>query len=451
MRLVRAVVIGAVAAAATLAGPAGAARAEVFNPESFTLSNGMQVVVIPNHRAPIIAHMVWYKVGAADEPEGKSGIAHFLEHLMFKGTKTVPPGQISKIIARNGGNDNAFTSHDYTAYFQRVARDKLELVMKLEADRMTNLTLTDAEVLPERDVVLEERRSRTDNDPAAQLHEAVQAALYLNHPYRIPIIGWKHEIEKLTTKDALSFYWRFYVPNNAILVVAGDVTAAELRPLAEKYYGQIKKGRTIRRRRVGEPPQLAARRVELQSPRVGLARWSRTYLAPGYRTAKDNEAYALQVLAEVFGGSAVSRLYRSLVVDQGIASSVGAWYNPNHLDMGTFDLAVAPRPRIDIADAEKALLAEVDRLLKDGVSEAEIARAKKSLVAGAIYARDSLAAAPNVIGSALTTGSTIKDVEAWPDRINAVTVEQVNAAARSVLVPEQSVTGVLRPQKMVKK
>ena len=178
------------------------------------LSNGMQVVVVTNERAPVVVHMVWYKVGAADEPIGKSGIAHFLEHLMFKGTKSVPPGEFSKIIARNGGMDNAFTSQDYTAYFQKVARNKLELVMRLEADRMTNLTLTDKEVLPERDVILEERRSRTDNDPGAQLYEASRAALFINHPYRFPVIGWKHEIEELTKKDALQFYKKFYNPNN---------------------------------------------------------------------------------------------------------------------------------------------------------------------------------------------------------------------------------------------
>ena len=261
--------IGVVVLAAVLVGSVRDLRAAVFNPKTFMLSNGMQVVVVTNQRAPIVAHMVWYKVGAADEPAGKSGIAHLFEHLMFKGTKSIPPGEFSKIVARNGGTDNAFTSQDYTAYFQKVARDKLELVMKLESDRMTNLTLTDKEVLPERDVVLEERRSRTDNNPGAQLYEASQAALYLNHPYGIPVIGWKHEIAALTTNDALSFYRKYYVPNNAILIVAGDVTVDELRPLAEKYYGKIKRGADIVRKRIAEPPHLAARRVEMENPRVG--------------------------------------------------------------------------------------------------------------------------------------------------------------------------------------
>ena len=323
MQFVQSFAVRVVVLAALLLGSAPDAGAVVFSPKSFMLANGMQVVVVTNRRAPIVAHMVWYKIGAADEPRGKSGIAHFFEHLMFKGTKSYPNGEFSKIVARNGGTENAFTTQDYTAYFQKVARDKLELVMKLEADRMSNLILTDKEVLPERDVVLEERRARTDNNPAAQLYEASQAALFLNHPYKNPVIGWKHEIAALTTKDALDFYRRYYVPNNAILIVAGDITVAELRPLAEKYYGTIARGADIVRNRVSEPPQLAARRVEMKSPRVGQPSWSRYYTAPSYRTAKGTQAYALEVFSDIIGGGTTSRLYRSLVVDQGIAAAAG--------------------------------------------------------------------------------------------------------------------------------
>ena len=445
MQSIQSVAVRVAVLAVLLLGNVRDAGAVVFNPKSFMLSNGMQVVVVTNRRAPIVAHMVWYKVGAADEPMGKSGIAHFFEHLMFKGTKSYPPGEFSKILARNGGTENAFTTQDYTAYFQKVARDKLELVMKLESDRMTNLTLTDKEVLPERDVVLEERRSRTDNNPGALLYEASQAALFLNHPYKIPVIGWKHEIAALTTKDALDFYRRYYVPNNAILIVAGDVTAEELRPLAEKYYGTIARGADVVRKRVTEPPQLAARRVEMESPRVGQPGWSRYYIAPSYRTAKGNQSYALQIFSEIIGGGTTSRLYRSLVVDKGIAASASAWYSPNQLDFGTFGLNVSPRPGTTLAAVEKALLADIDAILKDGVTAAEVARAKKKLVAGAVYARDSLSAAPNIIGGALATGRTIEDIEAWPDRINAVTLDQVNEAARAALVERQSVTNILRP------
>ena len=237
------------------------AEAGVFNPETFTLKNGMQVVVISNHRAPIVRHMVWYKVGAADEPRGKSGIAHFFEHLMFKKTTTLKSGEFSRIIAKNGGRDNAFTSHDYTGYHQSIAVDRLGIVMKLEADRMRGLILEDDQIEPERQVVLEERRSRTDNSPGAKLSEQMSAAMFINYPYHDPVIGWEHEIKALTKADLMKFYDQWYRPNNAILVVAGDITAAQLRPLAEKYYGSLPRGADVKRERTIEPPPNAAIRV----------------------------------------------------------------------------------------------------------------------------------------------------------------------------------------------
>jgi len=420
-------------------------RAKVFEPKTFTLANGLQVVVISNHRAPIVIQMVWYKIGAADESAGKSGIAHFLEHLMFKGTKTVPPGEFSKIVARNGGQDNAFTSQDYTAYFQRVAKNKLDLVMRLEADRMTGLTLTDKEVLPERDVVLEERRSRTDNNPGAQLHEQSQAALYLHHPYGDPVIGWKSEIQNLTTADALAWYRKYYTPNNAVLIIAGDVTIDEIRPMAEKYYGPIPSRAVSPRVRLSEPPHLAARRVVLESPQVRQPSWSRTFIAPSSNTSKNGEAPALQVLAEILGGGPTSRLYRALIVEGKIATSAGAWYSSSALDLGSFGFSASPRPGGKIEIVEAAMAAEIKRLLTGGVTEDEVASAKKSLRAGAIYVRDSLGAGPNIIGRALTTGRSIADVESWPERIGAVTREQVESAARAVLRDKKSVTSVLLP------
>ena len=440
------VVLGMLVVAVTVLGMPATAPAKVFSPETFTLANGLQVVVVTNKRAPIVSHMVWYKVGAADERPGKSGIAHFLEHLMFKGTGTVPPGQFSKIVARNGGNDNAFTTEDYTAYFQRVARDKLDLVMGLEADRMHNLVLTDAVVLPELQVVLEERRSRIDNDPGGQLYEESQAALYLNHPYRIPTIGWKHEIETLTTADALAFYRRYYAPNNAILVVVGDVSAAEVRPLAERYYGPIPRGPDIVRARPSEPPHHATRRVEMKSARVRQPSWSKTWLMPSYRTAKGNDAYALQVLAEVLGGGATARLYRGLVVEKGIAAAANAWYSPIQLDSGAFGVSATPRPGKDVAALEAAVLAEVNRMLTEGVTEDEVAHAKKSMMAAAIYARDSLRSASSALGRALATGQTVDDVENWPDRIGEVTAADVSRVARTFLIDTQSVTSVLLPR-----
>jgi zinc protease len=241
------------------------AQAKVFEPETFTLDNGLEVVVVANRRAPIVTHMLWYKVGAADEPPGKSGIAHFLEHLMFKGTDTLGPGEFSDIIARNGGQENAFTSYDYTGYFQTVAKDRLDIIMKYEADRMTNLTLSDEVVLPERDVVLEERRSRIDREPGAQLGEALRAVLFLHHPYGVPVIGWEEEIRGLTSADAIDFYRRWYAPNNAVLIVAGDVDAEEVRALAETHTGSFPRARCRsvcgRRSRVRMPPGVSSWRM----------------------------------------------------------------------------------------------------------------------------------------------------------------------------------------------
>ena len=430
---------------AAIAFASASSRAAVFNPETFTLDNGMQVVVVSNHRAPVVVHMVWYRVGSADDPVGKSGLAHFLEHLMFKGTKSVPGGAFSKAVARNGGNENAFSSLDFTGYFQKVAKDRLGLVMKLEADRMVNLELTDEVVLPERDVVLEERRARVDNDPGALLSEQVSAAQYLAHPYGVPVIGWAHEIRGLTTEDALAFYRRHYAPNNAILVVAGDITAAALKPLAEKYYGAIPRREIAPRARPQEPPQRAARRVELRDPRVGQPAWNRGYLAPTRSAGATEHAYPLLVLAEILGGGTTSRLYRSLVVEQKVAASAGAWYTDVRLDLGRFGVYATPSPGVDVAAVEAAVDDEIARLLSAGVTADEVARIKQRVNAEATYARDSLHTAARAFGAALTSGLTVEDVEAWPERIEAVTVEQVNAAARAVLRPETSVTSVLLP------
>ncbi len=421
------------------------ANARIFDPETFTLDNGLQVVVVTNRRAPIVTHMVWYNGGAADETAGESGNAHFLEHLMFKGTDKLGPGEFSKIIALNGGSENAFTSYDYTGYYQTVARDRLEIVMEHEADRMANLRLTDEIVLPEREVILEERRSRVDNNPGGKLREMMQATLFLNHPYRIPVIGWEHEIHELSTETALAFYRRWYAPNNAVLIVGGDITAAELRPLAEKYYGAVPAHAVPERKRVTEPPQHAPRRLTLRSPQVSQPGLSISYLAPSYNSAGSEHAYALQILDEILSGGATSRLYRGLVVEQAIAASAGSGYSATAYDLGTFNFHASPRPDGDIAELEAALRAEIARLLDSGVTEAEVDAAKRRLRAGAIFARDSLGTGPNIFGRALTTGRSVAEVEAWPERIGAVTVGQVDAAAREVFVDNRSVTGLLLP------
>ena len=433
----------AVVAALQASSVSSQATAQTFDLEAFTLDNGLQVVVIPNHRAPIVQHMVWYKVGAADEPTGKSGIAHFLEHLMFKGTETKAPGEFRELIARIGGRHNAFTSSDYTAYFQNVARDRLEIVMTHEADRMANLVLSDEEVLPEREVILEERRSRIDNAPQAQLTEMIEAALYMNHPYQRPVIGWEHEMRGLTTEDAMAFYRLWYAPNNAILIVAGDITAEALRPMAEATYGRVPARAVPLRARPLEPKQNAPRRVVLEDARVRQPAVAIHYLAPSFNARERDQAYALQVLNAILGGGPTSRLKRTLAVEQALAARVGSWYRPDSLDSTTFGFYASPRPGVDLALVERALRAQIRRLCDYGVNEAEVAAAKRRLKTSRIYARDQLGTVPRVIGRALTTGRSLVDIQSWPERIEAVTVEQINRVARQVFEPRNSVTGLL--------
>ena len=338
-------------------------RKGVFFPETFTLGNGMQVVVVTNQRVPVITHMVWYKVGAADEMTGKSGIAHFLEHLMFKATDELKPGEFSRIVARNGGRDNAFTSWDYTAYFQNVAADRLELVMRMEADRMANLRLTDETLLPERDVIVEERRQRTENEPGDKLSELVQASLFVHHPYGTPVIGWEHEIRQLTRDDANEFYQRWYAPNNAVLVIAGDVTVDQVKPLAEKYFGPIAPRPVPARQRVEEPPFAAERRVILRDAEVRQPSLRRLYHAPSFNRGETKHAYPLEVLSEIVGGGATSRLYRSLVVEQQLATGAGTGYSPEAFDLSVFGAYVSPNPGVDMDKLEAALIEQLNKVV----------------------------------------------------------------------------------------
>jgi zinc protease len=445
IRALGALALLAFAAIASAApGPAGAETGKgVFQPETFTLANGLQVVVVTNRRAPVVLHMMWYKVGAADEPPGKSGIAHFLEHLMFKGTKALPSGMFSKIVANNGGQENALTSADYTAYYQSVARDRLETVMKIEADRMANLDIAEKEVESERRVILEERRQRTENSPRSILWEQANAALYLNHPYRNPTIGWQHEMEGLTKSDAMDFYRRWYAPNNAVLVVAGDVTAADVRPLAEKYYGAIARRDVPERARPLEPPHRHARRVTYKDARVDQPSWSKFFIAPSYNRGETKHVYALQVLSEILGGGATSRLYQEIVVKQKLAASAGAGYSGSSFDYSNFYLYASPRTGIEIDQIEKAVEAAIAELLEKGVTVDEVARAKQVMIDRAAFAHDNLRTGAMSFGVALATGRTVADVEAWPDRIGKVTAEDVIAAARHVLKDTGSVTALL--------
>lgn len=419
---------------------------------SFTLDNGMQVVVIPDHRAPIVTHMVWYKVGSADEPPGKSGIAHFFEHLMFKGTTNHKAGEFGQKVAEIGGSENAFTSYDYTAYHQTVAPEALETMMSFEADRMRNLVLTDAVIGPERDVILEERRSRIENNPGALLNEEVDATLYQNQPYRIPVIGWMQEIEQLNRVDATDFYNKYYAPNNAILVVAGDVEPEAVKAMAEKTYGKIARGPDLPPRiRPKEPEQNTKRTVELTDERVSVPSFSKAWLVPSYQTAKDGEAEALDLLSEILGGGNRSRLYQGLVVKDGIASSAGAYFEGTMVDDTSFTVYGAPRGEAGLQQVEEAVDVEIRRIIKDGVSQDELDKAKDRFVRSMIFARDNQASMANIYGSTLATGGSVDDIAKWPDRIRAVTPEQIKAVAAKYLNPDRSVAGYLLPAKTVEK
>ncbi|MCA0422710.1 MAG: insulinase family protein [Proteobacteria bacterium] len=410
----------------------------------FQLENGLDVVVIPDRRAPVVTHMVYYRNGAADDPHGKSGIAHFLEHLMFKGTKAHPKGIFSEIVADLGGQENAFTGHDYTAYYQRVAREHLETMMALESDRMTGLVLKKPEVLSERDVILEERKMHVDADPASQIYESLQAALFTHHPYGTPVIGWEHEIAELTREDALAYYRRFYTPENAILLVAGDVTEDEVRALAEKTYGQIpRRSAAPVRNRPKEPPPRAERTVLLRDERVEQPAAYRAYLTPSHGTTQNGDAHALEVLSQLLGGSNASLMQKELVVNRPVAVNVSSWYRNDAVDDGYFGIYAIPGEGVTLEALDGEIDAILRRVTDEGFADADIRRAKTRLVADLIYAQDNQAQLARIYGAALATGGTIADVQDWPEKIEAVTNDDLKRVLDRYLKRKVAVIGHL--------
>ena len=409
---------------------------------TYTLDNGMGVVVIEDHRAPVVVHMVWYKAGSADEEEGQSGVAHFLEHLMFKSTDTLATGEFSSTVAANGGSDNAFTSYDYTAYHQRIAADRLPLMMQMEADRMTHLNLLSDEVDTERQVIIEERAQRTDSNPGALASEQIRAAQFLNHRYGVPVIGWKHEMEALTLDEARAWYDLYYSPNDATLVVAGDVVPADVLALAQQYYGVIPTQPNLpERTRPQEPPQRAERRMIFEDERVSQPYVTRTYLAPERDSGAQQQAAALVYLAEILGGSSfTSVLGVKLTFDTQTAIYTGASYDADSLDDTTFGLTVVPAAGISLQSAEDAMDAALADFMTTGVDPDQLARIKTQLHASEVYARDDVAGIANRYGAALSIGLTVQDVQDWPDVLQAVTAADIMAAATSVLNRDQAVT-----------
>lgn len=434
------ILIGWLALAGSLVLASTAQAEKIFNAETFTLNNGLQVVVIPNHRAPVVSHMLWYKVGGADEAPGKSGLAHFLEHLMFKGTPNMPDGSFSKTIKRLGGSDNAFTAQDYTAYYQNVGKEHLPRVMEMEADRMRNLILGEDQVISERQVIIEERRQRIDNHPQARLNEQVLSALFVNHSYAVPTIGWMHEIKDLTREDALNFYKNWYRPDNAVLVVSGDVTASQLRKLAQKTYGKIPRGKKpITRERTRTAPLVGTHRIIIEDPQVGPPLLQKTYRAP-------RGSHALEIMAEILGGSSTSRLYRALVVDQKIAVSAGVDYDPVRLNDATLTIYATPNQETPVNELEIAIDQQIALLLEKGVHLEELKSAQDRKQAQATYFLDSLQGPAMLFGRALASGFDVDYIENWRSQIGKLSIDDINESADKVFAASNTpVIGLLLP------
>jgi len=420
-----------------------AAQAEVFER---TLSNGLKVIVKEDHRAPVVVQQIWYKAGSMDERTGVTGIAHVLEHLMFKGTKAVPAGEFSKRIAAAGGRENAFTSYDYTAYFQQLHKSKLPLAMELEADRMRNLNLTAADFAKEIKVVMEERRMRTDDEPHALMQEKMMATIYQEHPYQHPVIGWMSDLELLTVGDAKAWYGRWYAPNNATLIVAGDVKAGEVFALAQRYYGAIPRHVLPPRRNFIEPKQIGIKRMVVKAP-AELPHLVMSYHAPTlHDPGHDWKPYALEILAGVLDGNESARLNKHLVREQQIASEAGAGYDSTSRGPSLFTLEATPSEGKTVNDVEAALRREIVQLVKDGVSGEELQRVKTQVMAGEIYKLDSVFYQAMQIGQMESIGLGHRAIPVMLEKLQTVTAEQVRQVAEEFLQDDSLTVAVLDPQ-----
>ena len=414
----------------------------------YTLDNGLKVLVKPDHRSPIVISQIWYKVGSSYEYNGITGISHMLEHMMFKGTPKVPAGEFSRIIAANGGRENAFTSADYTAYFQRLEKSRLETSFRLEADRMRNALFPADEFIKERDVVAEERRLRTEDKPQSRLHEQYRAAAYVSSPYHHSVIGWMSDIQNYDVEDAREWYRKWYAPNNATLVVVGDVQPEEVLTLAKKYYGPIKPEKTASLKPRPEIPQTGERRTTISIPATI------DYLMMGYKvpslntTEEDWKVYALEVLAWILDGGDSSRMSKELLRDQQLVTATSVSYNPHSRLQGLLTLSAVPAKGKSVADVESALRDQVRRLRDEPVSAEELQRAKTQILTGRVYERDSVFYQAMQLGILETVGIGWQVDEVFDQKIRAVTPQQIQAVASKFLVNDGLTVAVLDPQPM---
>ena len=425
----------------------------VFNAQSATLDNGMQIIVVPNKRAPVVHHMLWYKVGAADEEWGKGGLAHFFEHLMFRGTVKLPDGEFSRKIASLGGRENAFTGQDYTAYFETISVNYLGDVMEMEADRMVNLDLSDDVINTERKVIMEERRQRLENDPFGRFREKFNQVLYPNHPYGMPIIGWMHEIESYTAEDVRNFYKKYYAPNNAVLVITGDVSFDKALELAKKHYGPLEPSHNLPERNWTELPanlvEGLTQKLIFTDPQIRQTYWQKTFLVPS-EPMDQKRAMALDLIEEILSSGQAAPIYKTLIQDKALAISANLNYSGVKKSWGNVNFSASFKSPRDI----KAFKQGLEKLLSDyahnGFSDEDIDVAKKRMIAASIYARDSLRTPAYLFGQSLTIGLSINDVEFWRDRIQTIDKEYIDETFKTFIYspkpPAAPIESILMPE-----
>jgi len=421
--------------------------------KEITLKNGMRVLVKEDHRSPVAVSMVWYRAGSLDEVNGKTGVAHVLEHMMFKGTKTTKPGEYSEIVAAAGGRENAFTGADYTAYFQRLEKSKLPISMKMEADRMQNLVITEEEFKKEINVVMEERRWRTDDKPKAQVNELFNSLIFRAHPYGRPIVGWMNDLENMTYEDAIEWYKMWYSPSNAILVVAGDVDTKEVFAKARKYFGKIPAYQIAKRKPQFEPKQNGSRRAILKAPGK-LPYIQMGYPAPtlgkdGIKNKK--EVFALEVLVGILSGTSSSRLNQNLVRKTSRAIDVGAGYSMlSRGGQSTFEMYATPSEKVSVVDLEKYLKLELKNIIDNGVTDIELNRVITSVVAGEVYQKDSVFGAVMQIGQLETMGYSHKIADVYIDNIKKVTSKDIQGVIKKYFHDDALTIVTLDPQPLDK-